>query len=73
MTTVADLINAGLKEYAARRQRYFESSSLSFREKLKHKPAMRKYPRDKVLYRLMRLNVGFVIDGIGEDISGGES
>lgn len=70
MTTVSDLINADLKEYGARRQRYFESSSLSFLEKIKNKPQFRKYPRDRILHRLLRLNMNFFTKTIANDIEG---
>lgn len=70
MTTVAGLINADLKEYSVRRQRYFESSSLSFREKLKNKPALRKYRRDRILHKIMRQDMRFVTESIAKEIAG---
>ncbi|HGY4912827.1 TPA: hypothetical protein ACNU9R_002518 [Citrobacter freundii] len=57
MSTTAELIAADLKEYSARRQRYWQSSSLSTREKIKHRCKLKSYRRDRVLYMLMDINM----------------
>lgn len=57
MSTTAELIAADLKEHSARRQRYWQSSSLSTREKIKHRCKLKSYRRDRVLFKLMDINM----------------
>ncbi|MCK1966850.1 hypothetical protein MT962_000636 [Franconibacter sp. IITDAS19] len=57
MSTTADLIAADLKESSVRGKRYRQSSSLSQHEKYEHRPKPRPYRRDRVLRKLMNINM----------------
>lgn len=57
MSTTADLIAADLKERSVRNQNYWQSSSLSLREKIKNRPSPPAWRRDKVLRKLMNINM----------------
>jgi len=65
MSTTAELIAADLKEYSARRQRYWQSSSLSTREKIKHRCKLKSYRRDRVLFKLMDINMKAAVSMAG--------
>lgn len=57
MSTIAELVRANFREELARW--YRSSSSLPLDELYEHSPAARRYPRDRVLRRLFRLNNEF--------------
>lgn len=57
MSTTADLISADLKERSARNQLYWQSSSLSMREKIKYRGKGKSYRRNRVLFRLIDINM----------------
>lgn len=65
MSTTAELIAADLKEYSARRQRYWQSSSLSTREKIKQRCKLKSYRRDRVLFKLMDINMKAAVSMAG--------
>ncbi|EGZ9298894.1 hypothetical protein SG38_005626, partial [Escherichia coli] len=56
MSTIAELVRANFREELVRWYRYRSSSSLPLDELYEHSPAARRYPRDRVLRRLFRLN-----------------
>ncbi|HAE6203120.1 TPA_asm: hypothetical protein G4I96_000632 [Salmonella enterica subsp. diarizonae serovar 50:l,v:z35] len=57
MSTLAQLINADLEESGARHYRYWKASRLPIRERYKHRPKPKRIPRDRVLKRLMGINM----------------
>ncbi|EKK2771279.1 hypothetical protein PMJ71_004856 [Escherichia coli] len=54
-----ELVRANFREELVRWYRYRSSSSLPLDELYEHSPAARRYPRDRVLRRLFRLNNEF--------------
>ncbi|EAQ5800864.1 hypothetical protein LC76_07230 [Salmonella enterica] len=61
MSTLADLIHADMAEDGARRNRYWKSSNLPVCERFNHRPKPKRSRRDKVLKKLMQINMtGFV-------------
>ncbi|HFL4354753.1 TPA: hypothetical protein ACG31J_003988 [Escherichia coli] len=59
MSTIAELVRANFREELARWYRYRSSSSLPLDELYEHSLAARRYPRDRVLRRLVKLSVEF--------------
>ncbi|WP_244566541.1 DUF7301 family protein [Escherichia coli] len=59
MSTIAELVRANFREELVRWYRYRSSSSLPLDELYEHSPAARRYPRDRVLRRLFKLNNEF--------------
>ncbi|MFZ4167637.1 DUF7301 family protein [Enterobacter ludwigii] len=57
MSTLAQLINADLEESGVRLYRYWKASSLPTRERYKRRPKPKRSPRDRVLKRLMGINM----------------
>lgn len=57
MSTLADLIHADMAEDGARRNRYWKSSSLPVCERFNHRPKPKRSRRDKVLKKLMQINL----------------
>ncbi|HGB0611966.1 TPA: hypothetical protein ACIT3S_000075 [Salmonella enterica subsp. enterica serovar Virchow] len=62
MSTVEQLLNADMKEAAARKKQYMSSSNLPLLEKVAAYPRPKKSPRDRVLRRIlsMKLDAIFV-------------
>lgn len=62
MSTVEQLLNADMKEAAARKKQYMSSSNLPLLEKVAAHPRPKKSPRDRVLRRIlsMKLDAIFV-------------
>ncbi len=65
MSTTAELIASDFKEHSARRQRYWQSSSLSTLEKIKYRWKSKPYRRDRVLFKLMDINMKAAISMAG--------
>lgn len=61
MSTVNDLLKADITENGYRHRLYWKSSRLPVRERIKNKPVNPKYPRDKVLLKLVRLQMDVVL------------
>ncbi|EIH7101989.1 TPA: hypothetical protein ACNK0I_005842 [Escherichia coli] len=59
MSTIAELVRANFREELVRWYRYRSSSSLPLDELYEYSPAARRYPRDRVLRRLFKLNNEF--------------
>lgn len=59
MSTIAELVRANFREELVRWYRYRSSSSLPIDELYEHSPAALRYPRDRVLRRLSKLNNEF--------------
>lgn len=62
MSTINDLFKAVITESGYRHRRYWKSSRLPVRERIKNKPVDPKYPRDKVLMKLMRLEMNVLLN-----------
>lgn len=69
MSTVNEIFNADITESSYRHQKYWKSSTLPVRERIKNKPKNRKYPRDKVLLNLMHLEMSAAIKLIGSKVN----
>lgn len=59
-TKLIDLMRHDFKEGNAIYARYWSSSSLPPAERRKHRPKVRKYPRDRVMNRLTSLYLAVV-------------
>ncbi|EDW8799688.1 hypothetical protein A5606_003147 [Salmonella enterica subsp. enterica serovar Oakland] len=57
MSTLAQLINADLEESGSRHYRYWKASRLPTRERYKRRPKPKSSQRDRVLKRLMQINM----------------
>ncbi|WP_446689125.1 DUF7301 family protein [Serratia fonticola] len=57
MTTAEELFQHDLREAACRHNRYWKASSLPTIERFKRKPNPPKSPRDRVLIKILRMNV----------------
>lgn len=66
MSTVEELLSSDIMESSVRHKRYWQSSSLPVLERHYNKPKPRKHPRDRVLKRIIGLNMKAVIDGLGD-------
>jgi len=64
-STVQQLIQADIAENSARLKRYRKASSLSRMDKYRYRPQMRSWPRDRVLARIMQLNMKKAMNDIG--------
>ncbi|AKP85154.1 TPA: hypothetical protein KAK57_001569 [Escherichia coli] len=64
MSTIAELVRANFREELVRWYRYRSSSSLPLDELYEHSPAARRYPRDRVLRRLVKIDNDFQCDKI---------
>ncbi|MGR7336751.1 DUF7301 family protein [Klebsiella aerogenes] len=54
VSTVGELARSDMEQSGALRKRYWQSSSLPFREKRKHRPQPCRFRRDRVLQKIMR-------------------
>nr|QVB87588.1 hypothetical protein JYM95_12775 [Salmonella enterica subsp. enterica serovar Give var. 15 str. CFSAN004343] len=70
MSTLADLIHADMAEDGARRNRYWKSSSLPVCERFNHRPKPKRSRRDKVLKKLMQINMAGFVRFVSETING---
>ncbi|WP_427145671.1 DUF7301 family protein [Serratia marcescens] len=57
MTTATELISRDLLEWDNLQKRYWCASSLPRAERFKHNPKRKQYRRDRVLIRLLKLNI----------------
>ncbi|HEB1132323.1 TPA: hypothetical protein RY334_002960 [Escherichia albertii] len=64
MSTIYELVRANFREELVRWYRYRSSSSLPLDELYEHSPAARRYPRDRVLRRLVKIDNDFQCDRI---------
>ncbi|HFI8561867.1 hypothetical protein Q5464_19530 [Escherichia coli] len=64
MSTISELVRANFREELVRWYRYRSSSSLPLDELYEHSPAARRYPRDRVLRRLVKIDNDFQCDRI---------
>ncbi|WP_447868040.1 DUF7301 family protein [Rahnella bonaserana] len=65
MSTTRQLINSDLNENASRNRNYFRSSSLSYFLRHKHMPVKKPYRRDRVLIRIMQMDMEKTVREIG--------
>ncbi|APJ59105.1 DUF7301 family protein [Escherichia coli] len=70
MSTLADLIHADMSEDGARRNRYWKSSSLPACERFNHRPKPKRSRRDKVLKKLMQINMAGFVRFVSEATNG---
>lgn len=70
MSTLADLIHADMSEDGARRNRYWKSSSLPVCERFNHRPKPKRSRRDKVLKKLMQINMAGFVRFVSEATNG---
>lgn len=64
-STAQELLQADIAENSARLKRYRRSSSLSRMDKHRYRPFPKKYPRDKVLRKLLQINMQKAMKDIG--------
>lgn len=67
MTDAKDLIRIDIIEQGHARRRYFKQSNLPTEEAFANKPAGKTYRRDRVLHRMMRLEMAWAV----KQVSGG--
>lgn len=68
MSTAEQLLNADVKEATYRKRKYMSSSNLPLLEKVAARPLPKKSPRDRVLLKILRMNLGVIT----EKFCGGE-
>lgn len=61
MTDAKDLIRIDIMEQGRERRRYFKQSNLPTKEAFSNKPAAKTYRRDRVLHRLMRIEMAWAL------------
>lgn len=54
VSTVGEIVRSDMEQSGALRKRYWQSSSLPFREKRKHRPQPSHFRRDRALQKIMR-------------------
>ncbi|HHT2832378.1 TPA: DUF7301 family protein [Klebsiella aerogenes] len=54
VSTVGEIVRSDMEQSGVLRKRYWQSSSLPFREKRKHRPHPCHFRRDRVLQKIMR-------------------
>ena len=64
MTDAKDLIRIDIMEQGRERRRYYKQTNLPTREAFANKPAGKTYRRDRVLHRLMRLEMAWAVKQI---------
>lgn len=64
-STVQQLLQADIAENSARLKRYRKASSLSRMDKHRYRPVMRSWPRDRVMKRLLQINMKKAMKDIG--------
>ncbi|EOD2804681.1 hypothetical protein ACJLW1_003205 [Klebsiella aerogenes] len=66
VSTVGELVRSDMEQSGALRKRYWESSSLPFREKRKHRPQRCHFRRDKVLQKIMRREMEAMVNRLSQ-------
>ncbi|WP_437125576.1 DUF7301 family protein [Escherichia coli] len=61
---MTELVRADFQENIGRAKRYWSASRLPTGERRKNAPKPRRYPRDRVLRRLVKINTDFHCDRI---------
>lgn len=69
MTTANHIFNADIMEYGYRHRRYWKASSLPVRERIKNKPKTRKYPRDRVLKRIIQTEMKMALNELTKAVN----
>lgn len=64
MSTAEQILSADIKESSARHVRYWMASSLPPIERHREKPKPKSYRRDRVMRRIIRLNMRTLIDAL---------
>ncbi|WP_435390687.1 DUF7301 family protein [Klebsiella aerogenes] len=54
VSTVGEIVRSDMEQSGALSKRYWQSSSLPFREKRKHRPQPCRFRRDRALQKIMR-------------------
>jgi len=63
-STYQELLQRDIRQWQSLIWRYRKQSSLSRMEKSKHRPQPKKYPRDRVMRRIMKLHVEMILKSI---------
>ena len=64
-STVQQLLQADIAENSARLKRYRKASSLSRMDKYRYRPRMKSWPCDRVMKRLLQINMKKAMKDIG--------
>ncbi|HIC8950928.1 TPA: DUF7301 family protein [Klebsiella pneumoniae] len=65
-STVGELVRSDMERSGALRKRYWQSSSLPFREKRKHRPQPYRFRRDRVLQKIMRREMEAMVNRLSK-------
>lgn len=69
-STVGEIVRSDMEQSGAHRKRYWQSSSLPFRERRKHRPQPCHFRRDKVLQKIMRREMEAMVNRLSQiDVS----
>ncbi|HBZ1969539.1 TPA: hypothetical protein MHM03_15725 [Klebsiella pneumoniae] len=65
-STVGEIVRSDMVQSGALRKRYWQSSSLPFREKRKHRPQPCHFRRDRVLQKIMRREIEAMVNRLSK-------
>ncbi|WP_326494852.1 DUF7301 family protein [Klebsiella aerogenes] len=65
-STIGEIVRSDMEQSGAHRKRYWQSSSLPFREKRKHRPQPCHFRRDRVLQKIMRREMEAMVNRLGQ-------
>lgn len=66
VSTVGEIVRSDMEQSGALRKRYWQSSSLPFREKRKHRPQPYRLRRDRVLQKIMRREMEAMVNRLSQ-------
>ncbi|WP_432648799.1 DUF7301 family protein [Klebsiella oxytoca] len=66
VSTVGEIVRSDMEHSGALRKRYWQSSSLPFREKRKHRPQTCRFRRDRVLQKIMRREMEVMVNRLSQ-------
>lgn len=70
VSTVGEIVRSDMEHSGALRKRYWQSSSLPFGEKRKHRPQPCRFRRDRELQKIMRREMEAVVNRLSQvDVS----
>lgn len=67
-STVGEIVRSDMVQSGALRKRYWQSSSLPFRERRKHRPQPCHFRRDRVLQKIMRREMEAMVNRLSKSM-----
>lgn len=66
VSTIGEIVRSDMEHSGALRKRYWQSSSLPFRERRNHRPQPCRFRRDRVLQKIMRMEMGAMVNRLSQ-------